>query len=347
MTSSQTACVLTSDLELARQLQAAETGEPDAQQNDQPGADTGGDAAFARALQAQCDAEDAAAMNSLAATAAVTATAGSAQARQPRLPKRRGSPQPQPTDSAAASSADDGGAGWGVGRPRSKRRRGAAAKAMAKAAGAQLTGHRVLQGLTRKRVRDDGSCWVYALLAGVGLCDHTITSAAYARLKQAMIPDPSARDRAIDQTVRELLFSKHGVAFGFDEAVLRAPNYEMFGAEADPTDAEVAANFFGSYGGMRREFPALATEFAVEIALWDETAPDKLKDAAALWQLACVDGLVRELTAAQIVERARAPGAAPLVHVAWSDQIAEHFECYVDAKVGKAFVAPEWLRPFF
>lgn len=91
---------------------------------------------------------------------------------------------------------------------------------------------------------------------------------------------------------------------------------------------------------MRREFPSLAVEFRVEIALWDENAQDRLKDPESLWQLACADGQVLQLTAAQIMER-----TSTKIHVAWSDQIPDHFECYVDAKVGKAYVAPDWLRP--
>ena len=249
-------------------------------------------------------------------------------------PKRRGTPRSQP---AACGSAGDSAGDKGGLRPRNKRRRrGPTAGAQAQA----MTGYRALQALTRKRVRDDGSCWVYVVLAGVGLCDHAITSAAYARRNQNMLPDPSPRDRAVDGKVRELLFSKHREAFGFDEAVLRTPNYALFEAETEPTEAEVKAKFFGSYGGMRREFPALAVEFRVEIALWDENAQDRLKDPESLWQLACADGQVLQLTAAQIMER-----TSTKIHVAWSDQIPDHFECYVDAKVGKAYVAPDWLRP--
>ena len=72
--------------------------------------------------------------------------------------------------------------------------------------------------MKRKRVRDDGSCWVYATLACINKCEHAVPS-------NRRIVDATPEDRSNDLLLRGVLREK----YRFAQIVLKTPDYTKKG----------------------------------------------------------------------------------------------------------------------
>ena len=160
---------------------------------------------------------------------------------------------------------------------------------------------------TRTRIRDDGSCWVYSVLACVGLCEH----AQPAPFGPMFRRQPSVRDIQLDHAVRMWLSEEAGEPGEF----LRVPDY-----------SEQRGDFMGSGGYARDAARALGVGI---IEVFDESGAH---GRSVLDQIA----LHRQLHPEQ-----------PLAIVAFSADLAPdeptgHYEAYVLIDQ-PAFIAPPWL----
>lgn len=117
--------------------------------------------------------------------------------------------------------------------------------------------------LERLHVRGDGSCWVYAILAPIGLCQHA---------DKDKTKDPTPRDRFMDKECREWCFqylTLHAAALGLPPEevanvplVRKAPTYPL-ATEAD----------YGEFGTIHT-ITALAAFFKVSCVVWNTTTID-------------------------------------------------------------------------
>ena len=250
------------------------------------------------------------------------------------------------------------------------------------AGGHGLTANDLLENarLQRARVRDDGSCWVYAVLASLFVLDHapiisleeeeeeeeddaldTCTNdadaeassgpkprkrkrqvAAAAKKKKAKkkkapddgIGEPSERDRLLDNTIRSRLYEKQKHRFEDPESVLIVPQEDSM----------------GSYGGYEH-FSSLAVEFGVDIVVYDENDKKGLQNPSKEWLLLSRSGDWIHLAADQIQERMDDPNSqrVPVLHVAMSRDIKEHYEAYrykggwLDVTFS-SYEFPSWFR---
>lgn len=214
-----------------------------------------------------------------------------------------------------------------------------------------LRAHDVLARLVRTRVRDDGSCWAYGVLACLGLCDH----AKKAPFPYSYRAGPTDRDLRRVAALRTKIYEQNQDE-AFAEAVLRLPKY----------DDEKGLLEFGGYGGPE-EFSAIAKILNIDIAMWDENNEEA--EACALFEAvpstACeaahgaehndaeqivfvsqwpvYPGMMERVPVGDILKRMDKPRDRPLVHLAWSYQIDAHIEAYVETPK-PVFKAPDWLR---
>lgn len=196
---------------------------------------------------------------------------------------------------------------------------------------------------------DDGSCWVYGVLACLGLCDH----AKKAPFRSSRRAGPTERDLRRVAALRIKIYEQNqDKAFAKD--VLRLPKY----------DDEEGLLEFGGYGGPE-EYAALAKILNIDIAVWDEdneeaeacalfkavpstpfeAAPGaEHNDAEEIFvsQWPVCPGEMERVPVADILKRMDKPQDRPLVHVAWSCQIDAHVEAYVE-KTKPVFQTPVWL----
>ncbi len=127
-----------------------------------------------------------------------------------------------------------------------------------------------LLGLIIKKVKGDGSCWIYAILAAIGLCDHQ-----HSRTEQL----PSAADRSRDHLCRMLTvdwLQEQQYKFQHDEdpdEMLRVPQYPM----VDGSD-------YGTFGTTTFVI-GLAATLKVTIVMWNETTlmSDEAKQQVILY----------------------------------------------------------------
>jgi hypothetical protein len=169
---------------------------------------------------------------------------------------------------------------------------------------AQMTAcQRYVRQLRRTRVRDDGSCWIWAVLACLNRCEHAVVSGP--------VPDASAADLEADRALRNVLHEQ----YGRPESILKSPNY-----------LERGDDFFGSYGSSE-EFLALAKHFGVDIVCMNE---NKFHLEDERWSIYTRNGheflwyptMIQKHTTRRVV-----------LHVAYSSQTDSHYEAYVNPSV--------------
>jgi len=221
-----------------------------------------------------------------------------------------------------------------------------------------LTTNALLGELQRTRVRDDGSCWVYVVMAALFILDHTpvvpadagalgnsnSTSKFKSKSKKRKrgvkkdtsrtggIEEPSERDRNLDQAIRNHLHQKYPSRLE-GKAVLIVPQEDSFGS-------------FGSQDHLS----CLAVEFGVDIALYDETDGAGLRNPSRQWLLLTKGGDWKRATAGQIKARMDDPeNTVPVLHVAASRDLNQHFEVYrpkegwLEEKLS-LYEFPAWFR---
>lgn len=210
-----------------------------------------------------------------------------------------------------------------------------------------LTARTVLRTLVRTRVRDDGSCWAYAVLACCGLLDH----AKQSPFRAAYRADPTPRDRRLDAAIREKLSARCSASAPTDKAVSESerlclergglirvcPSAVLKGPDYDGCRDD--GDFFGSYGGTDH-LVGLADLLGVDVALWDEG-----NDGAESCTLHTPAGASRVTVAEVLRLEGLEVGTRHrhIVHMAWSRDIIAHFEAYV-RQPAFALDPPEWLR---
>ena len=177
--------------------------------------------------------------------------------------------------------------------------------------------------LERLRVCGDGSCWVYAILAPIGLCEH-------ANNDKTNVPTP--RDRFMDKECREWCFqylTLHANALGLtpkEQAdillIRKEPTYPLE-AEAD----------YGEFGTIHT-ITALAAFFKVSCVVWNTTTIDQ---PTAKQQ---VIKFLPDNKEPNVEEHAMSPNdilrfslANPVIHVEWDG--IDHYS----ALVGKSTVS--------
>ena len=155
----------------------------------------------------------------------------------------------------------------------------------------------------RVRVAADGSCWIYAVLAGLGRLEHGVSGAIDEKVP---LPTPSSADMAMDREVRAQL-AKH---LGAD--VLRAPDYA---GERPPTQ------FMGSFGGIT-EYAALCTVLGLNnVVIWDEVDDSDVLVVTSAYDVYTVSPVEAEFMIQDPLS----------VHIAKSRQTDAHVEAYVYA----------------
>ena len=135
-----------------------------------------------------------------------------------------------------------------------------------------LTGHQVhtLLSLVRHRMRGDGSCWVYAILACLGLLEHD-------HHKHDL--DPTPRDRGMDALCRLMA----SVWFDMNKGALNMSDGEMAEfvttIDAVPEYPLESQEDMGSFGNMTT-IMCLASYFGLNIICWNKKTlriPDALQ----------------------------------------------------------------------
>eukprot|EP00040_Diaphanoeca_grandis_P017193 m.89365 g.89365 ORF g.89365 m.89365 type:complete len:342 (-) comp26289_c1_seq1:88-1113(-) len=170
----------------------------------------------------------------------------------------------------------------------------------------------------RTRIRDDGSCWVYAVLACLGLCEH----AKSAPFRKFFRRNPTKRDCDLDRLIRQHIFD-HGVR-GAD--VLKMPDYHEKRPESD---------FFGSYGHPCH----LAAVLNVIVADWDENDLDNA-DPHFTVDLVYPCGMSETVSCDELNDIINRSGTI-VTHVGRSRDIENHFEAWVDPRL--TWAVPDWL----
>jgi hypothetical protein len=199
-----------------------------------------------------------------------------------------------------------------------------------------LSGHDVLTRVLRLSLRcvaTDGSCWLSAVLATVGLCEHAWAPGSRHRSRFG----PTERDQARDVLLRGVTHAflrRRGRDFRVNcqpDEILRAPAYRV------AWDEEPAAQHMGEWGDLA-ELAALAEHLRLSVVAWDRSTLSRAagEDGGELRQqvAAFADGAVSEqyLTHAEIVALA---ARVPCVHVQWEGR---HFSAWVSG-------APPQLDP--
>lgn len=242
----------------------------------------------------------------------------------------------------------------------------------AAAVAAGLTAWKLLADLQLVSVRDDGSCWVYAALACLGVLDHARISSSEEEEEAALdtnvtdaeassepkakkrkrktkkkkksardgIAEPSDRDMQLDYTIRHRLYDNQRERLGKDD------DGEVL---VVPTDDSL-----GSFGGYTY-FSCLAVELRVDIAVYDEKTKKGLNDPSRKWILLSSSGEELPLTAGEIKERMdefeSGSQGVPVLHVAVSRVIPEHYEAYrykggsLDDTLS-SYEFPSWFQDF-
>ena len=114
----------------------------------------------------------------------------------------------------------------------------------------------------RMQVKADGSCWVYATLAGLGKLEHA-TPLPWGKKQTCM--DPTEQDQMMDLDARQWIFENtHGDKM-FDD-ILKVPDYER---------NRSIDKFLGSFG-TQFHYQQLCEKFDINIILWDEVDEDDI-----------------------------------------------------------------------
>ena len=174
-----------------------------------------------------------------------------------------------------------------------------------------------LELLSPVEVLGDGSCWVYAIGACLGLLEHGWSK------------DPgtqgciTARDQEFDLAVRQALYND-----GHDAELLLVPKY-----------TKNACTELGSWGGTN-QWSSMSKLLDIDIISLDAADTDK-----QAYNFAWINGLKHVRTFPQdLINRVQnpTPNDRPLVTVVY-DAASEHFTAYVHPKTAAAYVVPSWL----
>lgn len=164
--------------------------------------------------------------------------------------------------------------------------------------------------LKRYRVKGDGSCWVYAMLACAGLCESRSVTAEQT---------PTPRDRGMDRVCRQLAY-----LWLFDHTQsLLADEIETLDEILDklPQHPMVDDDDFGSFGNINT-IMGLAAYLDVSVVCWNKTT---LRNSEARQQVimhmhdaSSPDGEIKEvsMTAAEIVTFSQMD--ARVMHIEWN-----------------------------
>ena len=171
-----------------------------------------------------------------------------------------------------------------------------------------------LLGLIIKKVKGDGSCWIYAILAAIGLCDHQ-----HSRTEQL----PSAADRSRDYLCRMLTVNwlqEQQYKFQHDEdpdEMLRVPQYPM----VDGSD-------YGSFGTTIFVI-GLAATLKVTIVMWNETTlmSDEAKQQVILYDAKSGRTSERSWHHMHILEYSL---SNETIHIEWNGR--DHYSARVSAQ---------------
>ena len=190
-----------------------------------------------------------------------------------------------------------------------------------------LTGHEVhkILSLVRQRVKGDGSCWVYAILACLGLLEHGHPSKTN---------DPTPRDRGMDALCRIFAgawFESHMHSMDLNEHEVHEISTTI---ETVPEYPCVDAEDMGSFGNMST-IMALAGCFGINVVCWNKKT---LRNKAARQQ--CIEFAPTEedpqacnermYNTTEIVSFAH---KASVIHIEWDG--VNHYAALLSPTVGQ------------
>ena len=245
----------------------------------------------------------------------------------------------------------------------------------AAAAGLGLTANDILNRLQRARVRDDGSCWLWAVLASLFVLDHAPIIPLEEEEEEEEEEDddddysPSSEPKSKKRKKRQTAAAKKKKAkkkkaaddgIGepserdrlLDDAIRSRLVDKHRGLFEDPESVLIGPgeDTAGSYGG-HEHFSSLAIEFGVDIVVYDENDEKGLQDPCTVWMLLSSGGDWLHLTADQIQERMDDPNSqeVPVLHVAMSRDVEDHYEAYryKEGWLDDTFASyefPSWFR---
>ena len=150
----------------------------------------------------------------------------------------------------------------------------------------------------------DGSCWLYAVLAGLGQLEHGIAGKLGTKTP---LPRPTLNDRNRDKQIRAMLFASGFLPDADD--ILRHPDYER---------ERRVDQFLGSFGGAMHYSAMCRVLNISKIVEWDEVDDE--------------DVLVADAHGVEFVSPLEAELLAddPLtVHIGYSRETDRHVEAYV------------------
>ena len=250
------------------------------------------------------------------------------------------------------------------------------------AGGHGLTANDLLENarLQRARVRDDGSCWVYAVLASLFVLDHApiisleeeeeeeeedaldMTDPTDTDAEASSGPKPRKRKRQVAAAAKKKKAKKKkapddgiGEPSERDRLLNRYIRQHLYDNHKDllGEDAESVPigpdgdDFSGSYGGQEH-FSSLAAALGVDIVLYDENDAEGLQNPSKKWTLLSANsGDWMFLTADQIQERMDESGSrgVPVLHVASSRDLNDHYEAYLYTdNTLSSYEFPSWFR---
>jgi len=239
--------------------------------------------------------------------------------------------------------------------------------------GAGVTANDLLAGLQRVRVRDDGSCWVYAPLAGLGVLDHAPIISSEVGVEGGEEEEEEDEEDALDTddadagassepkskkrkggSAKKNKAKKKTTKKAPDDGIgepserdrlldyairnrLYEKQRERLGEDPGSVLIVPQEDSLGSYGG-HEHFSCLAVELGVDIAVYDEKDTKGLRSPSKEWWLLSSSGDWMNLTASKIQERMNDPDPdsrrVPVLHVAMSRDIKRHYEAYRYKGVG-------------
>ena len=163
-------------------------------------------------------------------------------------------------------------------------------------------------GLKKHCVRDDGRCWIYVIMAKLGMYK------AIPKRGLARADTPTFDEQIIAQGFCEILKDE------FPD-IVKAPDYD---GKRDPDD------FFATYGGTNH-WQALSDVMNFTVILWDPRNADNMKDHN--YKFATIQhingrGILKYKNPDEIMALCSNTSGC-VVHVAWSNTIDAHFDVYL------------------
>ena len=182
-----------------------------------------------------------------------------------------------------------------------------------------IVGNDVIRKFKLKKhcVRDDGHCWLYVVMAKLGLYKATLKRG----LARANDPTEAEQITAESFCFRIENELSQRLSLKDDEkhfVHIKMPDYK---GQRDPDD------FFGKYGGMT-EWASLSRMMHFTLILWDPRVASNMMTPNYMFHtLEYTDGkaTVNEKNAAEIMQICD----SSTIHVAWSNTIDSHFDIYL------------------